>query len=93
MTAHCSGDKRGYGALWHEGQYGQSGNDTTCSVMQLLEAVVETNAVDPTIKHIVLRIDSCVPQNRNRIFSTALKVFMKHHPAILRGGATGGRRT
>ena len=28
MKAHCSGDKRGYGALWHEGQNGRSGNDS-----------------------------------------------------------------
>ena len=44
---------------------------------------MENNADDPRIKHIILWSDSFVLQNRNRIFSTALKVFMKHHPSIL----------
>ena len=83
MTAHCSGDKRGYGELWHDGQNGRSGNDIASSVMQLLDAIVENNADDPRIKHIILWSDSCVPQNRNSILSTAMKVFMKHHPSIL----------
>ena len=68
MTAHCSGDKRGYGALWHEGQNGRSGNDIASSVMQLLDVIVENNGDDPRIKHIILWSDSCVPQNRNSIY-------------------------
>ena len=83
MTAHCSGDKRGYGALWHEGQNGLSGNDIASSVMKLLEAIVEANSDDPRIKHINLWSDSCVPQNRNSFFATAVKVFLKNHPQVL----------
>ena len=81
MTAHCSGDKRGYGALWHEGQNGRSGNDIASSVMKLLEAIVEANSDDPRIKHINLWSDSCVPQNR--FFATAVKVFLKNDPQVL----------
>ena len=83
MTGHCSGDKRGYGTLWHEGQNGRSGNDIASSVMKLLEAVVEENSNDPRIKHITLWSDSCVPHNRNSLFSTAVKVFFKCHPRVL----------
>lgn len=83
MTAHCSADKRGYGAMWNEGQNGRAGNDIASSVMKLLESIVDENSEDPRIKHITLWSDSCVPQNRNSHFSTAIKVFLKHHPEIL----------
>ena len=36
MTAHCSADKRGYGALWHEEQSGRTGNDIASSVLKIL---------------------------------------------------------
>ena len=36
MTAHCSVDKRGYGAMWNEAQNGRAGNDIASSVMKLL---------------------------------------------------------
>ena len=74
MTAHCSGDKRGYGALWHEGQNGRLGNNIASSIMKLLEAIVEANSDDPRIKHINLWSDLCVPQNHNSFFATAVSV-------------------
>ena len=83
MTAHCSVDKRGYGAMWNEAQNGRAGNDIASSVMKLLESIVGDNSDDPRIKHITLWSDSCVPQNRNSHFATAIKVFLKHHPEIL----------
>ena len=83
MTAHCSADKRGYGALWHEGQSGRTGNDIASSVLKILEAVVQENSEDPRVKNITLWSDSCVPQNRNSFFSTAIKVFLKNHPEIV----------
>ena len=83
MTAHCSADKRGYGAIWYEGQNGRSGNDIASSVMKLLDAIVKENSDDPRISHLTLWSDSCVPQNRNSIFSTAVKLFLKDHPQVL----------
>ncbi len=83
MTAHCSSNKKGYGAMWHEGHTGRAGNDIARSVLRLLEAIVEENSEDPRIKHIILWSDSCVPQNRNSFFASAFKVFLKNHPEIL----------
>ena len=50
--------------------------------MRVLDAIVEENSNDPRIKHITLWSDSCIPQNRNSIFSTAIKVFLKKHPLV-----------
>ena len=83
MTAHCSADKRGYGAMWHEGQSGRTGNDMASSVPKISEAVVEENSEDPRLKNITLWSDSCVPQNRNSFFSTAIKLLFKNHPNIV----------
>lgn len=82
MTAHCSVDKQGYGAIWHEGQSGRSGNDIASAVMRLLQVIVEDHTDDPRIRHIILWSDSCVPQNRNSIFSTALKHFMREYTMV-----------
>lgn len=83
MTAHCSANKKGYGALWHEGLSGRAGNDIASSVVKILHAIVEENADDPKIKHMILWSDSCVPQNRNSHFATAIKIFLKKHPEIV----------
>ncbi|ESO84719.1 hypothetical protein LOTGIDRAFT_168383 [Lottia gigantea] len=82
MTAHCSADKRGYGAVWHEGQSGRSGNDIASSVVRILDSIYEFNSSDPRIQNITLWSDSCVPQNKNRVMSTAIKLFLKNHPDI-----------
>lgn len=82
MTAHCSVNKKGYGAIWHEGQSGRGANDIASAVLKLLNAIVDDNADDPRLKHIILWSDSCVPQNRNRVFSTALKYFLTQHPGV-----------
>lgn len=83
QIAHCSANKTGYGALWNEAQHGRSGNDIDSYVAKILESIVENNSDDPRTKHVTLWSDSCVPQNRNSLFSTAVKVFMKHHPEVL----------
>lgn len=82
MTAHCSVDKQGYGAIWHEGQSGRAGNDIASAVMRLLDAIVVDRSNDLRIQHIILWSDSCVPQNRNSVFSTAVKHFMSLHPEV-----------
>ena len=53
MTAHCSTNKKGYGALWHEGQSGRAGNDIASPTVKILQAIVEENANDPRIKKMV----------------------------------------
>ena len=82
MTAHCSVDKQGYGAIWNEAQSGRSGNDIASSVMKLLHVIVEDHTDDPRIRKITLWSDSCVPQNRNSVFSTAIRHFMLQHPMV-----------
>ena len=83
MTAHCSSNKKGYGAMWHEGHTGRAGNDIASSVVRLLVAIVEENSEDPSIKRIIIWSDSCVPQNQNSFFASAIKVFLKNNPEIL----------
>ena len=82
MTAHCSVSKKAYGAIWHENQSGRGANDIASAVMKLLGVIVQDHAEDPRVRRIILWSDSCVPQNRNRVFSTALKVFLFQHPEI-----------
>ena len=82
MTTHCSVDRKAYGALWHEAQNGRSGNDIASTVVRLLEEIVADHKEDKRLKHITLWSDSCVPQNRNRMFSTAVKYFLSKHPEI-----------
>ena len=57
--------------------------DIASSVLKILEAVVEENSEDPRLQNITLWSDSCVFQNRNSFFLTAIKVFLKNHPNIV----------
>ncbi|RUS83143.1 hypothetical protein EGW08_009090 [Elysia chlorotica] len=82
MTAHCSVGGKSYGALWHEAQNGRSGNDIASAVIRLLEDVIKDYNDSPLIENIILWSDSCVPQNRNKIFSTAVKYFLNRNPQV-----------
>lgn len=82
MTAHCSTSKKGYGVIWHEGQSGRGSNDIASAVIKILNAIADDHSEDPRLKHIILWSDSCVPQNRNRVFSTALKYFLTQRPEL-----------
>ena len=79
MTAHCSISKKGYGAIWHEGQSGRGSNDIATAVIKILNAIADDHSEDPRLKHIILWSDSCVPQNRNRVFR---KYFLTQHPEV-----------
>ena len=79
MTAHLSLDKSVYCCVWSEGQSGRSGNDMASSILKILECVVENH---PEIKNLILWSDSCVPQNRNSIMSTAIISFLFKHPEV-----------
>lgn len=73
MTAHCNLSKKVYCAIWSEATVGRSGNDLACAVLRCLVAILKDN---PNIKNIITWSDSCVPQNRNSIISTAMINFL-----------------
>lgn len=62
-----------YCAIWNEAHSGRSGNDIASALIKVLNKILKDfNHTE----HIVLWSDSCVPQNRNQIMSTALLQFM-----------------
>lgn len=79
LTAHSSDSKQSYGAIWPETLSGRTGNDIASGLIMILEQILIDN---PNMKHIILWSDSCVPQNRNKVMSTALLLFLKSHPEI-----------
>jgi hypothetical protein len=73
LTAHCSLSGKTYCAMWCEATSGRAGNNIASAIIKILQAV----CLDlPQIKKIILWSDSCVPQNRNSIMSTALLMFL-----------------
>lgn len=75
MTSHS----KIYCALWHEGIVGRSGNDIASAVYHILNKIYSQN---PTITRITTWSDSCVPQNRNSIMSSAMISFLLNNPGI-----------
>ena len=82
MTAHCSVDKSSYGGLWHEAHNGRCGNDIASVIVRILEEIVSDHKGDKRMENIILWSDSCVPQNRNQMFATAVKYFLSKHPDV-----------
>jgi hypothetical protein len=79
LTAHCSLSKQAYGCLWPETMSGRSANDIASAMVVILRKVVTDH---PTVTKLILWSDSCVPQNKNSIMSTAIKCFMQSNPSI-----------
>lgn len=79
MTAHCSKNKKGYCAMWHEALCGRSGNDIASAVIKLL---TEISSEFPDVKKFILWSDSCVPQNRNSLISYAVASFLAKNTHI-----------
>lgn len=79
LTGHCSLMKQAYGVLWPETLSGRSGNDIASGLVVILEKVL---ADHPAVTDLILWSDSCVPQNRNKIMTTAIKLFMHDHPSV-----------
>ena len=79
LTAHCSIDTRGYGAVWCETTSGRSGNDLASALIVILELILVQH---PYITKITLWADSCVGQNRNSLISFALQNFLRSHTQI-----------
>lgn len=69
-----------YCAIWGENMSGRSGNDLASALIKILKAVVKDN---PTLKEIILWSDSCIPQNKNKITSTALLQFLNDSENII----------
>jgi len=51
-------------------------------VVRLLGEISRDHKGDKRLEKITLWSDSCAPQNKNRIFSTAVKYFLSKHPEI-----------
>lgn len=79
MTAHVNVSSQVYCAIWNEALVGRSGNDLASAVIFILTKIVED--ID-SIEHIITWSDSCVPQNRNSIISTAMINFLINNPKI-----------
>jgi len=73
LTGHCSLTSQSYGVLWPETLTGRTGNDIASSVVLLLNKLLTDN----TVEHITLWSDSCIPQNRNKVLSTALMLLIE----------------
>lgn len=79
LTAHLSTSNTIYCAIWNETIVGRSGNDIASAFINILQHIVDNNL---DILNIVTWSDSCVPQNRNKIMSTAIIGFMLKNPRI-----------
>ena len=79
LTAHCSITKQCYGVLWTEALSGRTGNDIASGLVRMLENIIKDN---PSITEMTLWSDSCIPQNRNRVMTSALMLFMQQNPSV-----------
>jgi len=79
LTGHCSITGQSYGALWPETLSGRSGNDIGSALVVILDRITQDN---PGVKDIILWSDSCIPQNRNKVMTTAIKLFLDSHPSV-----------
>lgn len=72
-------DKITYCAIWNESCCGRSGNVIASALIKILNKIV----IDyPEIRKFILWSDSCVPQNKNKITSTALLQFLYNNTSI-----------
>lgn len=66
-----------YCAVWSEGICGRSGNDIASAIVRILESILQDFSCT---EHIILWSDSCVPQNKNKILTSALlRVMYENH--------------
>jgi len=81
LTGHLatSTSSDAFCCLWHEGLSGRAGNDIGSSLERVLEEVVK---LKPHVNNITLWSDSCVPQNKNSLMSTAIIHFLLKHNSI-----------
>lgn len=68
-----------YCAIWSEVHSGRSGDDIASALIKILQNVL---ADHPHVEILTLWSDSCVPQNKNKIMSTALNTFLHKSPNL-----------
>ena len=79
LTGHFSHSKQSYGVLWGENLSGRTGNDIASGLIKILERLIEDR---PEIRDLILWSDSCVPQNRNKVMSYALMLFLRNNTGL-----------
>lgn len=79
MTAHCSVNGVTYCCIWHEAITGRGANVLASAISKILNQII----VDvPNIKKMTLWSDACVPQNRNKMMSMALIIFLNQEHTV-----------
>lgn len=73
LTAHINLTRKIYCAVWNETIVGRSGNDIVSAVICCLKQIIEDH---DSVQEIITWSDSCVPQNRNSLISTAMLCFL-----------------
>lgn len=68
-----------YCSIWTEANSGRSGNDITSALIRILNQATKDFSF---VRRIILWSDSCVPQNRNKINTTAIKMFMEANSSL-----------
>lgn len=69
-----------YCAIWNETIVGRSGNDLASAFVNIiLQHIIDHNL---DVQNVVTWSDSCVPQNRNKIISTAIIGFMLRNSRV-----------
>jgi hypothetical protein len=79
MTGHLSLDRKGYCVIWNEVCAGRTGNDMASAIYCMLTEVMKLH---PDVDKLTVWSDSCVPQNKNSIMSTAIVHFLLHHENV-----------
>ncbi len=74
LTVHCSIDNMVHCVIWHEYIIGRGGNEIGNAVVKALECICKQH---PELTTLILWSDSCVPQNKNSMMSTALASFVQ----------------
>ena len=65
--------------LWGENLSGRTGNDIASGLIKILERLIEDR---PEIRDLILWSDSCMPQNRNKVMSYALMLFLRNNTGL-----------
>ena len=81
LTAHVKSNKtiKKYCVVWPEVTSGRTGNDLASGLIKIFDDVAKTF---PEAKHYITWSDSCVPQNRNSIMTTAMIYFLTQHRLV-----------
>ena len=81
LTAHVKSNKtiKKYCVVWPEVTSRRTGNDLASGLIKIFDDVAKTF---PEAKHYITWSDSCVPQNRNSIMTTAMIYFLTQHRLV-----------